>query len=85
MGLAAYGRAFKLKPGSADMQPGRADFTGPAPAGECTVAHGTLAYYEIKRRLGGKAPTIDRTRLAAYAAYGNNQHWVGFDNQDTLR
>lgn len=56
-----------------------------SPAGECTIQPGVLAWYEIKRKLGGTTPSIDPVKMAAYATYDAGQHWVGFDNQETLR
>ncbi|EFN51403.1 hypothetical protein CHLNCDRAFT_141037 [Chlorella variabilis] len=88
MGLGSYGHSYKLAAtdGTANSGPGQAAFTEGAPAGKlCTIQPGVLAWYEIKRKLGGTTPSIDPVKMAAYATYDAGQHWVGFDNQETLR
>lgn len=89
MGLATYGRSFRLSTPAGTGPPplpGTVSGTGPGPAGACTLDEegGVLAWYEIKQL--GITPAIDESGMGAYATYGpNNEYWIGFDTQDTLR
>ncbi|CAF1311435.1 unnamed protein product [Adineta steineri] len=82
MGLAMYGRTFKLVDSS---QTGiGAPSSGPGDAGKYTREKGFLAYYEICEKLKSSAWTskYDDVQKSMYA-YGDGM-WVGYDNIDTL-
>jgi len=80
LGLATYGRAFRLK--SADdhgLGAPKADWQNP-PKGPYTREAGFLAYYEICN--AGYTIVEDNVVQSPYGYKG--QDWVGFDNQKSL-
>lgn len=80
LGLATYGRAFRLK--SADdhgLGAPKADWQNP-PKGQFTREAGFLAYYEICN--AGYTIVQDNKAGAPYGYKG--QDWVGFENQASL-
>eukprot|EP00475_Leptophrys_vorax_P026041 TRINITY_DN36495_c0_g1_i2.p1 TRINITY_DN36495_c0_g1~~TRINITY_DN36495_c0_g1_i2.p1 ORF type:complete len:469 (+),score=116.08 TRINITY_DN36495_c0_g1_i2:2-1408(+) len=86
MGLATYGRTFRVADAHARVG---ATSLGAGVGGDCTMAPGTLAYYEIERALQNSAGSIieDKTLIAAYATYnsGGQNNLVTFDTSNTHR
>lgn len=78
LGLAAYGRSFKLSD-PACTTPG-CGFTAGGSAGSCTKAEGTLSYAEIVEM--NITPTNGPN--GAYGVYDTDS-WVGFDSLETMQ
>jgi GH18 family chitinase len=83
LGLAFYGRTFKLKDPSCS-QPG-CEFSGPGDEGSCTKSAGLLSYREIQTLLEDNAlfdtTTYDEDSGVNYVTYGEGgENWVSFDN-----
>ncbi|KAH7068559.1 hypothetical protein FB567DRAFT_251588 [Paraphoma chrysanthemicola] len=83
MGLAYYGRTYKL----ADASCGRmgCGFKGPGAAGECTAFEGVLSNREIQAMIkkDGLTPYFNETAMVKYVTYAGNS-WVGYDDAETL-
>lgn len=83
MGLAYYGRTYKL----ADASCGRmgCSFTGPGAAGACTAFEGVLSNREIQSMIkkDGLKPYFNQTAMVQYVTYAGDS-WVGYDGQETL-
>lgn len=82
MGLATYGRTFKLVDNFSTAV--GANSSGAGEAGKYTREPGFLAYYEICEKLksGNWTAKFDDVQKSMYA-YGDGM-WVGYDNVDTL-
>ena len=80
LGLATYGRAFRLKSAdNHDLGAPKADWQNP-PRGQFTREPGFLSYYEICN--AGYTIVQDNAAKAPYGYKG--QDWVGFENQESL-
>ncbi|CAF0724867.1 unnamed protein product [Didymodactylos carnosus] len=81
MGLATYGRTFKLNSTQTSIG---ASSSGPGDAGKYTGEAGFLSYYEICEKLNnGWTKVYDSVQKSMYA-YGD-QNWVGYDDVDTIK
>jgi len=78
IGLATYGRGWKLADGS---QTGyNAPASGKAAPGVSTKEAGYLSYYEVEEKIaGGAKVTYDTDREGPYIVSGGE--WFGYDNQ----
>lgn len=85
LGVAAYGRSFKLK--DPDCPHPKCKFEGQPTAGKCTNEVGFLSYSEIDRILNSNVPFKVYTAPGnsyKYLVYNKNQ-WVGYDDATTMR
>ncbi|XP_071953623.1 probable chitinase 10 isoform X2 [Antedon mediterranea] len=87
IGLATYGRSFKLRSSSKTSLGSAAN--GGGDQGQHTREAGFLSYYEICQMIssGGTSvdsPSAESPSIAAPYAYKGNQ-WVGYHNQDSFR
>ncbi|XP_071946190.1 chitotriosidase-1-like [Antedon mediterranea] len=87
IGLATYGRSFRLS-NSSETSLGSAA-NGGGDQGKHTREAGFLSYYEICQMIssGGTSvdsPSAESPSIAAPYAYKGNQ-WVGYHNQDSFR
>lgn len=82
MGLAYYGRTYKLSDPSCGVI--GCGFAGPGDAGPCTNSPGVLSNREIRRMIleQGYTPILNRTSMVKYFTYGTNS-WVGYDDEET--
>jgi chitinase len=83
LGMGFYGRAFTLK--DKKCKKIGCEFSGPAKAGECTDAPGTLGWFEIEqiqKQKGVKAIT-DKKSMTKVLVFDEDQ-WVGYDDRETL-
>ncbi|XP_071107290.1 chitinase-3-like protein 1 [Haliotis cracherodii] len=91
LGMAAYGRTFRL----ASRDPNPTNFglgqrsAGPGMAGPNTRSNGSLAYFEIcellvKGNWSGTYSAIHDSPMA-YGYVGNDINWVGYDNILSVR
>ena len=79
LGMATYGRAFKLtNPGNNGLG---AAASGNPPAGKYTRESGFLAYYEVCTK--GLTVVSNNVTLSPYGYSGNL--WVGFEDVDSLK
>ncbi|XP_073325999.1 chitinase-3-like protein 1 isoform X3 [Pagrus major] len=79
MGIATYGRAFRLSTQSSQVG---APASGPASAGTFTKQAGVLSYYEICTFLQGATVHLIADQKVPYAIKQNE--WVGYDNKESL-
>ncbi|KAH8738309.1 hypothetical protein BGZ61DRAFT_583252 [Ilyonectria robusta] len=89
LGLAFYGRSFKLRDPSCS-DPG-CRFGGPGEKGRCTDTAGILSYREINEHramseLNKGAYTIhDKEAAINYMVYGDkNEDWISYDSKETF-
>ncbi|KXH60486.1 glycosyl hydrolase family 18 [Colletotrichum salicis] len=95
LGLAFYGRTYKLEDPDCDT-PG-CPFADPGTAGQCSVgaafafleAHGTggyMSYQDIEYTIDSNSPTpiYDEKEKIMYFKYRGDQ-WVSYDNEKTIR
>ncbi|KAJ4199396.1 hypothetical protein NW767_008204 [Fusarium falciforme] len=89
LGLAFYGRSFKLKDPSCS-DPG-CGFEGPGEEGRCTKTAGILSYREINELRGpastykGSYTVHDKEAGVNYMVYGENlENWISFDTKETF-
>ena len=81
LGLATYGRAFRLKDSSNNgLGAPKADWQNP-PKGQYTREAGFLAYYEICK-MG--LQVVQKNAVKAPYGY-KDTGWVGYDNQESLK
>ena len=81
LGMATYGRAFRLKDASNNgLGAPKADWQNP-PKGQYTREAGFLSFYEICKM--GLTVVEDNAVMAPYGYEGTG--WVGFDNQKSLQ
>ncbi|KAF2123714.1 glycoside hydrolase family 18 protein, partial [Dothidotthia symphoricarpi CBS 119687] len=83
MGLAYYGRTYKLVDASCGKM--GCSFDGPGAAGSCTASEGVLSNREIQQMIkkDGLTPYFNQTAMVKYLTYGGN-NWVGYDDPETL-
>jgi len=83
LGLGYYGRAFTLE--KASCKKAGCKFSGPARAGRCTDAPGTLAWFEIEEIIAEQDadPIWDRKSQSKILVFDKDQ-WVGYDDEETL-
>jgi chitinase len=83
MGLAYYGRSYKLADASCSKM--GCAFKGPGAAGECTAFEGVLSNREIQSMIKkeGITPYFNQTAMVKYFTYAGDS-WVGYDDQETL-
>jgi chitinase len=83
LGMGFYGRAYTLKSGSCSKI--GCEFTGPAAAGECTDAPGTLGWFEIEKIIKEQnlKPIFDKETMSKILHFNNDQ-WVAYDDEETL-
>ncbi|KAJ4244051.1 hypothetical protein NW762_014664 [Fusarium torreyae] len=89
LGLAFYGRSFKLKDPSCS-DPG-CEFKGAGDKGRCTDTKGILSYREINEKRGpagtfeGSFTMHDKDAAVNYMVFGDNlDDWVSFDTKETF-
>nr|XP_046253519.1 acidic mammalian chitinase-like [Scatophagus argus]XP_046253520.1 acidic mammalian chitinase-like [Scatophagus argus] len=81
VGLATYGRTFRLSSGTGATGVG-IPASGPASAGPFTREAGFWSYYEICNFLPGASLHWIDDQMVPYATKGNE--WVGFDDERSL-
>ncbi|OAG16142.1 glycoside hydrolase, partial [Alternaria alternata] len=83
MGLAYYGRSYKLADASCSKM--GCAFKGPGAAGECTAFEGVLSNREIQSMIEkeGITPYFNQTAMVKYFTYAGDS-WVGYDDDETL-
>ena len=83
MGLAYYGRSYKLADASCSKM--GCAFKGPGAAGECTAFEGVLSNREIQSMIKkeGITPYFNQTAMVKYFTYAGDS-WVGYDDDETL-
>ncbi|XP_078276470.1 chitinase-3-like protein 1 [Rhinoraja longicauda] len=79
VGIATYGRSFKLT--SSDAKVG-APASGPGPEGAITKTDGILAYYELCDFLKGSTKYWIQDQKVPYAVKGGI--WMGYDDMDSI-
>lgn len=84
IGIAYYGRTYKLKDSSCGTM-NQCQFKGPGAAGECTAFEGVLSNREIRAMIEkeGYKPYFNKTAMVKYMTYGGD-NWVGFDDDETI-
>ncbi|KAE9373107.1 glycoside hydrolase family 18 protein [Stipitochalara longipes BDJ] len=83
LGLGFYGRSFTLANPSCNTA--GCEFTGGAPAGDCTDDVGTLSYAEIEAIIAaGAQPQLDAAAAVQTVVYGDGNYWVSFDDKSTF-
>jgi chitinase len=83
MGLAFYGRSYKLEnPACGSIG---CKFRGNGTAGECTNTEGVLSNREIQRMIKEKGykPYFNKTAMVKYFTYDRDS-WIGYDDTETF-
>ncbi|GJC84621.1 putative chitinase 10 [Colletotrichum liriopes] len=84
LGLAFYGRTYKLEDPNCDT-PG-CGFADPGTAGQCSGTPGYMSYQDIAYTINSNNPTpvYDEKEKVMYFKYRDDQ-WVSYDNEKTIR
>ncbi|OAL43395.1 hypothetical protein IQ07DRAFT_593170 [Pyrenochaeta sp. DS3sAY3a] len=85
LGIGFYGRSYTLE--SADCSRPGCPFKSPGVAGSCTGEPGVLSYDEIEGliRTWDLTKVHDKEAMVKYMAWGQNNQWVSYDDQETLQ
>jgi chitinase len=87
LGLAYYGRTYKVQSASSCQIPGQCQYEGPGAPGQCTNSIGVLSNREIKAIAAGLnvVPTLNTTGMYKYfGGYGGGLSMVAYDDSESL-
>lgn len=84
LGLAAYGRGYKLAPTAFPCTDVGCAYTGPSDPGSCTNSAGILSLQEIKTLINqrGLVPKLLADEMVKQIVWDGN--WMGYDDADTF-